>query len=448
MKISSYILFAVFFIFAGGSSAQIERVIVETYYISDAFDSTDTDGGKLDTGSVTYRIYVDLMPGNKLLKIYGDTRHALKFSSTAPFFNNVDGETFAKDIKKGKYSEGTVGLDTWLTLGQTAAKTNDGKANFGILKRQDTNGSFIGGTNNNGGTAGVAGGILKNNVSAMGIPLTTADGMDAIALPTFTWVTFGIKNIISGSDSTMFGSLVSRSSFNSRQVQLENRPGATGLVADSNQILIAQLTTKGQLSFELNLEVEQLVNNMLDTVKYVANDSILLPGEKKSSYLKYPFPPPVCGCKDPAFLEYNFNFECSDSVKCLNRIVFGCMDTMACNFDPNANFSIPTLCCYPGLCAGRDIAVVCPAVNGDSFQCDVFPNPTQDNIFLNIVSGTKQAISYTVFNYFGTEVVSENLGVSDRIVNKEIDLSGLSNGIYLVKVNIGNEFVNKEIIKN
>lgn len=442
-----FLTLAFFFLTCGGY-AQIEKVIVETYYISDGFDSTDTDGGKLDTGSFTYRVYVDLKPGDRLLSIYGDTNHILKFSSTRPFFNNIDGETYGKDLKKGKYGGSTVALDTWLTLGQTAAKTPDGKANFGILKAQDTNGSFIGGANNDGGTAAIPGGLLTNSISAMGIPLTVADGMFAATLPSYTWTTFGLKDLLSGNDSTMFGSLKPSSEFSSRKAFLRNSPGVTGVIPDSNQVLIAQLTTRGGLQFELNLEV--WVSALGDTVRYVANDDTLVAAksEKKNSFLTYPFPKPVCGCKDPAYLEYNPNLECASTDSCLTLIVFGCADTMACNFDPRVNFPVKSLCCYPGSCGGRDISVVCPAINGNAFECDLYPNPVQGSLFLNVTSGVEQPVTYSVFNYFGTLVLHKDLGMKQRIIQHEIDLSEFSSGIYLVKVNVGSGFVNKQVIKN
>jgi hypothetical protein len=431
-------------------NAQIERVIVETYYISDRFDATDTLGGKLDSGSVTYRVFVDLKPGNKLLKIYGDTNHVLKFASSKPFFNNVDGQTYAKDFKKGIYSEGTVPLDSWITLGQTAAKTPDGKANFGILKTQDPNGSFIGGVNNSGGSAAIAAGLLTNSATTVGIPLTTSDGMFAMTLPTFTWNAFGIQDFSSGSDSTVFGSLVPRNLFSSRSAFLQNTPGVSGVIADSNQILIAQLTTKGTFSFELNLEVLQMVNNVMDTVRYVANDDTLLSSknEKKSSFLIYPFPKAQCGCKDPAFLEYNVNFECASADSCKNRIVFGCMDSMACNFDPRVNFEIKALCCYPGSCGGRDLTVVCPQIRGDTFEADLFPNPAAGSIALNVTSGISHEIIYAVYNGFGMLVLTENLGKKQRVINHNIDLTGLENGVYLARIMVGNSFVSKQFLKN
>ena len=56
------------------ASAQngLERVVVETYYISDANDTNaNIDGGTLPIGSVTYRIYADMLPGYKFQAAYG-----------------------------------------------------------------------------------------------------------------------------------------------------------------------------------------------------------------------------------------------------------------------------------------------------------------------------------------------------------------------------------------
>src|SRR3954471_93608 len=102
-KILLIILFIVSIFGIDKSFAQIENVIVETYYVSDSNDATDTTGGYLEPGSTTYRIYVDLAPGNKIRKIYGDANHALKISSTESFFNNkADGQSFGKDFSKNR----------------------------------------------------------------------------------------------------------------------------------------------------------------------------------------------------------------------------------------------------------------------------------------------------------------------------------------------------------
>jgi hypothetical protein len=454
MKTKLYILLLFLSFVSNSIYSQIEKVIVETYYISDQFDSTDTDGGKLEMGSVTYRVYVDLKPGNKLIKIYGDTNHVLKFSSTKPFFNDSttsgEAQTYPYKISKGSYGQNKVALDTWITLGQSA-RTVGGMTNYGILKRQDTDGSFIGGTNNNGGSAGIPQGLLTNSAAAMGIPLTTADGMYALSAPSLTFdiTTYsGINDPFTPVRSTIFGSNTGKTEFSSRKAFLKYPPGVVGVIPDSNQILIAQLTTKGELAFELNLEV--VLNNAGDTVRYVANDDILIPEkkEKKSSFLKYPFPPPTCGCKDANFLEYNPSLECANQDSCLRRIVLGCTDAMACNFDPKANFSVNSLCCYPGSCGGRDISIVCPQVRGNSFDFEIYPNPAETRLLLNVTGGIKQDVSYSIFNSFGSLILNTDLGVSDKITNHEIDLSEINNGLYLIRVNVGGDFLSKQFFKN
>ena len=199
------------------ANAQVENVIVETYYVSDSNDATDITGGTLDSGSVTYRVYVDLKKGTKLRKIYGDSLHNLKFLSTANFFNNIDrGQTFGKDISKSRLSENTNALDTWLTIGQ-ACKNG---AYFGVLKSQDST-SFIGGINNDGGSAGISSGLLINNDPKAGAPLTSSDGYElATNIPT-TWSDFGFKNL-AGDDSSIFGSLVPGNQFIGQNVSLQN----------------------------------------------------------------------------------------------------------------------------------------------------------------------------------------------------------------------------------
>jgi hypothetical protein len=96
------------FVFLFGSQkvyGQLEKVIIEKYYISDANDATDTTGGVLTAGSTTYRIYADMLPGSKLKKLFGDANHPFIIKSTAPFFNHsTDGQTFAKEFVKARYS--------------------------------------------------------------------------------------------------------------------------------------------------------------------------------------------------------------------------------------------------------------------------------------------------------------------------------------------------------
>src|ERR1700752_48438 len=76
----------------------LDSVIVETYYISNANDTSVTvPGGRLPIGSFTYRIFVDMKPGYTFEAAYGidisptgirnPGDHELRISTTPLFFN-------------------------------------------------------------------------------------------------------------------------------------------------------------------------------------------------------------------------------------------------------------------------------------------------------------------------------------------------------------------------
>jgi hypothetical protein len=424
--------------------SQLEKVIVEKYYISDANDFTDISGGIVPIGSTTYRIFIDLAPGTVLKNIYGDANHPFKITSTEVFFNNIlDGQTFAKDFIKNRYTENTVALDSWLTLGQTTKKQGS-ITNFGVLKSQDNDGSFIGGTNNDGGSELIVNGLLTNADPLCGIPLTIADGMDTMTEQPTNWIHTGILDFTTGNDSTIFGSLSPESEFIRTQFYLANS-GVSGVIPDSNQVIIAQLTTKGDLYFELNLEVERIINGVPTIVKYVAKDTLLDNGEIFNAYLKYPL---ECGCDDPDFLEYNSVFTCYEIGSCITPVKFGCMDSTACNYDPEVNFNIEDLCCYPGNCNNRDIAVVCPELRGDSFEFLLHPNPVNGLLYLDVYSGILLPITYTIYNAFGVKIVQKTLDPALVITGEVIETSAMDNGLYHIQVEIGNIISTQLFVKN
>ena len=424
--------------------SQVEKVIVEKYYVSDANDFTDVSGGIVPIGSTTYRIYIDLAPGSILKKIYGDVNHPFEIKSTEVFFNNIlDGETYAKEFLKARYSENTVALDSWLTLGQVAKKQGT-RTYYGILKNQDDDGSFVGGVNNDGGSALIATGLLVNNDPSCGIPLTLADGIDTMTVTPFNWFETGVVDFVTGNDSTIFGSLVPKKEFISSSFILSNS-GVTGVNLDSNQIIIAQLTTKGDLSFKLNLELEQLINGMPTIVKYVAKDTLLLAGEIFNPYLSYP---QSCGCDDPDFLEYSSSYVCYLEGSCQTPIKIGCMDSMACNYDPDANINIEDLCCYPGKCNNRDIAIVCPELRGDSFEFLVHPNPVNGSLYLDVYSGMLLPIRYAIYNAFGVKIMEKTLDAALVVTGETIETSSMDNGLYHIQVEIGNIVSTQLFVKN
>ncbi len=411
------------------SFGQLEKVIVERYYVSDANDATDITGGGLPEGSVTYRIYVDLAPGTLLKSIFGDAQHPFTISSSEVFHNNAsDGQSFAKDFLRNRYLENTVALDTWLTLGQTAKQGPN--TYYGVLKDQDTDGSFIGGNNNDGGSAAIASGLLINADPSCGLALTLADGMDTLNSAPTNWFSNGVLDFLSGNDSTMFGSLVPNTSFYSESFSL-SCSGVTGVIPDSNQVIIAQLTTMGEMTFQINLEVEYLVDDVPTIFHYVGTNEIANENEVYNPYLSYPY---ACGCNDPNYLEFDPTVICYEEGACATPVVLGCMDTLACNYDPDVNLNVSELCCYPGWCNNRNIEEVCPQLKGNSFDFAVYPNPTNGNITLNVINGISSNLEYIVYNSYGVAMIQNPIANAPLNYINEIDLSGISPGIYQMKV--------------
>ena len=435
-----FLLACILLLFPASIRAQLEKVIVEKYYVSDRNDATDTTGGILKPGSVTYRVYVDMQPGYKLTKIFGNAYHAFKITSDSVFYNNTDrGEVFAYNLLKSSYGQSTVALDTWLTLGKLTKNINSPRgpyAGFGVLKPQDRNGSFVGGANNDGGSQPVANGLLTNADPGAGIPLTTKDGIDTMNTIPAGW----LFNPTTGLDSSIFGSAKPGNRFVSNDFFLQNN-GVNGVIMDSNQVLIAQLTTRGKISFELNVEIVDTAGNIFNYVARKGADSssqnVLL-----SPYLIYPL---VCGCNDANYKEYDPAYACLEPSACKTPIVLGCMDPLSCNYNPRANLNVPELCCYPGFCNDRDLNVVCPSLG---VSADLYPDPVASRLSIRMLMDSNQEVTYTIYDFSGRLVMSRNIGIAALNSIEQVDVSGLISGLYLLRLSSGENVFNKKFIKN
>ena len=439
------ITFIILIFIATSLQAQLNNVIIEKYYISDAHDATfvqyitdEITGDTLNTfilekGSITYRVYIQLEPGYKLTKVYGDANHALKIASTENFFNQIgNGKSLGKDIRSTDLKKNLVALDTWLSLGLAS------KSKYGLLKTDDTDGSIIGGSPHNIDT------LIANNDPAAGIPVTTSDGLaDTVAAPK-NWVNYPFDN--SGNDSTIFGNLKLTKQFISYNAIIQNS-GVIGAGAGNN-VLIAQLTTKGEISFEINVQVINTSHPSdlpLSFVAKIGADSIDK-NIKFSKYLSYPRPT-VCGCKKTEYKEYNPDSDCSDSTLCKTKIAFGCTDPRACNYNPDAT-NIPSLCCYPGNCGDRDISLVCPDLgNNTKSKIILFPNPVNDQLSVEVISNNISETKIEVFNSYGRLIMVKNISVVNGTITSPMDVSGLENGIYLIRFFNGDHYSSKTFIK-
>lgn len=230
------------FIFAQNG---LEGIIVEKYYVSDVADSLATDDisanpGALPVGSVTYRIYADMLSGYKFQVAYGidNPVHELRISTTTLFFNNEDrGATTPNGISKTNSSHNTVMLDSWLSVGATCS------GNYGVLKTLDDGVATIVNTD----------GVLQNNDLAAGIPLTTQDGYITTTGTPEPVTTIGITNEITVFDSQNDGT--NGPVFSTINGSWACLNGTYGPDPVENKVLIAQITTNGTLCFELNIQI-------------------------------------------------------------------------------------------------------------------------------------------------------------------------------------------------
>ncbi|MBL7929924.1 MAG: hypothetical protein JNL47_10705 [Bacteroidia bacterium] len=236
---SGIALLVIFLLTATGSHAQnaLEGIIIEKYYISDENDSKAEGAGYLPPGSVTYRIYIDLATDCKLHAVYGVEGHDLIISTTTAFFNHeMYGAVTSNEVLASTLMHNLVMLDSWLSVGAGAS------VYFALPKSKDDEKNT---TKNNDG-------FLQNNHPDAGIPLKERDGL-MYAYPqlavNFYGIDDGLKSIFGKTNSRMQGQ-----EFKTNNGSWACFGGAYGPDKE-NLVCIAQLTTDGELYFELNIQL-------------------------------------------------------------------------------------------------------------------------------------------------------------------------------------------------
>ena len=111
-------------------------------------------------GSVTYRIFVDMLPGYKFQAVYGVPGHELRIATSTLFFNNEDRGATSPVYTIAQSSDNTVMLDSWLSAGGANS------TGIGVLKSDDNGVSTI--LNSDG--------VLQNFDPSIDIPLSLQDG--------------------------------------------------------------------------------------------------------------------------------------------------------------------------------------------------------------------------------------------------------------------------------
>ncbi len=233
--------------FAAHSQNGLESIVVEKYYVSNAADAAAADAdlsgngfttGTLPVGSVTYRIYADMLPGYKFQAAYGLSNHAMIFTTTTQFYNNSGGSSIPSSTKNA-IKNNVLALDSYVSVGGAAS------GNFGILKSED---AAAGGANNVT-VASNPNAVLLNADPSAGIALTTFDGLYAGSIQAVTLVGLTTELDALGDGSTVGNSV------NNTVGSVAALSGATGPIAATNRVLIAQITTDGVFHYELNVQI-------------------------------------------------------------------------------------------------------------------------------------------------------------------------------------------------
>jgi hypothetical protein len=374
----------------------LENIIVEIYYISDSADATITDDGFLPPGSVTYRVYVDLLPGFRLENIYGDENHELIFETTTTFFNQLDrGQRIGSEIRGDKLDEGILALDSWITIGGCSDE------HLGILKETDPDGSVIGGINNSDG-------LLINDAPDAGIPLTVEDGMVPGTPGEIT--TLGI-------DLSAFGQKDTTGRFSTNNGAWTVLGGVTG-PTDDNIILIGQFTTDGEFSFQFNISTGFVGGGNLQT--YVPGNPVN--DEIQMDELAYHAVP---GCKSTTACNYNIGATI-DNGSCLEEVTncYECSGDTLAIIDSDGD----------GICNAEDDVSV-DNLNSSGPYFIVFPNPAEEILNLEIYTEiTGKEFHYAIMDITGKVIIMNNLVTESGSANARIDITPFEKGMYLIKV--------------
>jgi len=196
----------------------LEKVIVEKYYVAQSKDVKDTVGGVLAKKSVTYRVYVDLLPGYKLQTVWGSEEQPLFFKTSTYFYNNINGATTGDDLFDTISSKkNNVLLDSWISMGAVTRFYN------AVLLSEDVDGSIF------------------NHKQA----LLQKDGLQYRDVYRTVYFNLDLTPLEKRTKSQIFAT---------NNGAWANFMGAQGATPE-NRILIAQFTTNGEFSFECNIQV-------------------------------------------------------------------------------------------------------------------------------------------------------------------------------------------------
>lgn len=394
--------------YAPPDPAGFQGLIVEPYYVADSVDASDTDGSsELVEGAVTYRVFVDLKPGYKLITVGGFTNHPITFNTSTTLFNNDDrGEAWGGSINDIHLNKNTTAIDSWLAMGAAS------DAHWGVLKTADTDGSVVGGANNDGGSTGTP--LLTNTTPLMGIALTDQDGLDASSVPPLVASVGQAPNMFDPAGS---------SSYSNDNFAWSVLGGTTG-PDTANRILIGQFTTDGQLQLCFNLWVripDTLVcpdPNCHEIMEFYAT---LLPSDTAGGGF----------AADNKFTQPTLCFDSgAGQVDCEGVPNGPAQPGTACDDgDPNTINDTWNISC---VCTGDPTSIA----EHQGPTITMGPNPSRDHVVMRLSGARGERVIITLRNALGEVLRTDDLGPASGDKLQSIDLTPHASGMYFVDVTV------------
>jgi hypothetical protein len=234
----------------------MDSVLVEVYHIM----ANPVPGQPPIT---TYRIFIDLAPEHELQMVYGDARHQLRFRTTTSFENDTTaGGRYAHLVDGSRLNEPYVALDSWLSIGAASG------THLGVPLHLDPDGSVLECPPYPGRDLQTVASSLRSSIT----PLCIADGLIAVET---------VPTVIDFRFSTSYLGKIRGNDLETTDGAYAVLGGTRGVTAE-NVFLVAQLSTTGELSFRMNLQIETPDHK---PVNYVARDPG--PGEFQHDGLSY-----------------------------------------------------------------------------------------------------------------------------------------------------------------
>jgi hypothetical protein len=231
-------LLLVFIEMSAQETIGIERIFVEEFYRVNSVDaSIPQNTGEVKEGAVTYRVYLDLLPGYRFQAAYGTPQHPLYFRSSDSFYNHVEvGNANPNVIPERTYANNIAYLDSWLSIGAA------GENHLGIPLSLDTTKDWL---------------EIKWNGQYLQSPLGNQwaieerDGLVRVEKMTFpTFYNMDEQKKLIHADTRSSELVVDNGAW---AAMGKGTVGADSL--HSNMILIGQFTTAGDLNYGLNIMI-------------------------------------------------------------------------------------------------------------------------------------------------------------------------------------------------